>query len=841
VNPHRSRVAAVFGEQQGSGYLLGPRLVLTAGHVVRAYGFAEVIVFGGVGKVHCKVAWRRKDADCDAALLAASADIVPADVSAGFAPLPWGELIRLDTQENCQAIGFPLVQRDERGNLDSEQLTGRVKPGSAILVGRYVLEGSGPPPQMPGTISPWAGMSGAGLFCQGALIGVVATAPTHWSHGRVEAVPVRVIADDPTFQRALARHGGTEVTVTALDELSDPERADRDFEVGYRRYVANRFGKIETLGHASDLGRIVWPLDTAFLALELAATTPHNGGPATDGAPGKRIHAALEGRTRILLQGAAGCGKTTLMHWLAVRVAQGDLPRELDALQGRVPFVIPLRTLTSSQGVPRLEHLLEELDYPAVGSQPHQWLTRLLEQGRGLLLVDGIDEVHHDLRPRVRSWLEGLIDLYPTTAVVVTSRPSAVPYDWLAGYGFSAFSVLPMSPADVGTFIDRWFTALQESDDLRADWLSSHSSTTELRSALSTHPSLMEMAASPRLCALICALWLLQERFDAQPPLPLDALQLHYATFDMMARRTAVQLRLYGRDRPRGLRGTEGVDLDLELQIHVLQALAMWMLFNGAADLTRDRVMRIIEQDCQAQLLELAARQGLPDDLSFVAERVLRHLLVRAGTLYMTAAGSIAFEHSTFRDYFAAKAIVDRGHFGFLVNHAHDPQYTDVVHMAVGHCRPYDAGPLILNLAERGDREPQHRTWLHLLTTSSLQYAEHVDPEIRAQVLRRTQALIPPSDDAAADVLAEAGTAVLDLLPGPDGLTAAEAQAVVLTACKIGGPAAAAVLDRFKTHPDPAVRKRVRWGHSRIAASSTLPQSLMAQTGLDPNRRNPSH
>ncbi|MEU9919481.1 NACHT domain-containing protein [Streptomyces sp. NPDC051001] len=820
MNPHRSRVVAVFGEQQGSGYLLGPRLVLTAGHVVRAYGFADVIVYGGVGKVHCKVAWRRKDADCDAALLAASADIVPLDVAAEFAPLSWGELIRLDTQENCQAIGFPLAQRDEQGNLDSEQLTGRVKPGSAILVGRYVLESSGPPPQIPASTSPWAGMSGAGLFCQGALIGVVATAPTHWSHGRVEAVPVRVIADDLTFQRALARHGGTEVTVTAVDELSDPERADRDFEVGYRRYVANRFGKIETLGHAPDRGRIIWPLDTAFLALELAATTHHHGRPATDGAPGKRIHAALEGHTRILLQGAAGCGKTTLMQWLAVRSSQGDLPRELDALQGRVPFVIPLRTLTSSQHAPRLEHLLEELDYPAAGSQPHQWLPRLLEQGRGLLLVDGIDEVHHDLRPRVRSWLEGLIDLYPTTAVVVTSRPSAVPYDWLAGYGFSAFSVLPMSPADVDTFIDRWFTAWQENDHWSA-WRPSHSAAIALRSALGAHRSLMEMAASPRLCALICALWLLQQHFDAQPPLPLDPLQLHRATFDMTARRTAIELRLRSRDVQRGLRNTEGVELDLKLQLDVLQALAIWMLFNGAAELTKDRVVQIIKQDCQAQLIELAARQGSPGNLSLLAEQVLRHLLVRAGTLYMTTAGSIAFEHSTFRDYFAAKAIVDRGHFGFLVNHAHDPQYTDVVHMAVGHCRT-DADQLLLGLAERGDREPEHRTWLHLLTTASLQYAEQVDPAIRAQVLRRTKALIPPPDDAAADVLAEAGSAVLDLLPGPDGLTATEAQAVVLTACKIGGPTAAAVLERFETHPDPAVRKRVRWGHSRITSSSTL-------------------
>jgi hypothetical protein len=467
VNPHRSRVAAVNGAEQGSGYLLDPRLVLTAAHVVEEGDTTEVVVLGGVGEVPCDVVWRRKDDACDAALLVARVDIVPDDVSAHFAPLRWGELLRLDAQEDCQAIGFPLVQRDERGNVNSEQLSGRVKPGSSMLSGRYVLESSGTPPQPTAGQSPWSGLSGAGLFCRGALIGVVVTAPTGWHNGRVEAVPVRVIADDPGFREALGRYSSTDVAVEALDELSDREREDNEFEVRYRRYVAHRHGQVETLGHSSALGRIVWPLDTAFLALELAETAsrPGSSRSAEEVATGKRVQAALHGRRRILLQGAAGSGKTTLMHWLAVRAAQGDLPSELDELQGRVPFVVPLRALAGLQGMPAVDRLLSDLEYPAADIQPAGWLARLLDQGRGLLLVDGIDEVQHDQRPRVRSWLEGLLSLYPNTAVVATSRLSAVPDDWFAGYDFTVFSVLPMSPADVGTFVDRWFASLQESRD----------------------------------------------------------------------------------------------------------------------------------------------------------------------------------------------------------------------------------------------------------------------------------------------------------------------------------------------------------------------------------------
>jgi hypothetical protein len=228
------------------------------------------------------------------------------------------------------------------------------------------------------------------------------------------------------------------------------------------------------------------------------------------------------------------------------------------------------------------------------------------------------------------------------------------------------------------------------------------------------------------------------------------------------------------------------------------------MTMNGTTEITVSRARRIVEE-------ALGSLRGYTAE---DAEPALRHLLIRSGVLRETA-GSVTFEHSTFRDFFAAHAIVDKGHFGFLVNHAHDPQYEDVVRMAVGHSR-LDADQLLLALVERGDRETEHRTRIHLLATASLAYAERVAPDIHKEVLRRAEALIPPRDDASADLLAEAGTVVLDLLPDPDALSVEEARAMALTACKVGGPAAAALLERFQGHADPAVRERARWGLDRI-------------------------
>jgi predicted NACHT family NTPase len=60
-----------------------------------------------------------------------------------------------------------------------------------------------------------------------------------------------------------------------------------------------------------------------------------------------------------------------------------------------------------------------------VGTMPPGWVHRQLAEGRGLLLVDGVDELQTDRRPTVRTWLEDLLDTYPESLVVVTSRPPA--------------------------------------------------------------------------------------------------------------------------------------------------------------------------------------------------------------------------------------------------------------------------------------------------------------------------------------------------------------------------------------------------------------------------------
>src|SRR5437016_5314859 len=125
LHPRRENIAAVFGSSQGSGYLLTPWLVLTAAHLLGSEP-PSAIVPGRTTPVACRVVWWRHDADIDAALLVAEDDLTPpSDREPG-----WIRIEDLAPRLHACAIGYPRAQNWPQGPLDSEQLTGTLKPGS---------------------------------------------------------------------------------------------------------------------------------------------------------------------------------------------------------------------------------------------------------------------------------------------------------------------------------------------------------------------------------------------------------------------------------------------------------------------------------------------------------------------------------------------------------------------------------------------------------------------------------------------------------------------------------------------------------------------------------------
>ncbi|MEE4546966.1 hypothetical protein V2S66_34005, partial [Streptomyces sp. V4-01] len=280
AGPIRERLAVVrCGGRQGSGYLLTPWLVLTAAHLVEGAEDVRVTVPGPQGEVRCDRAglWPREQSGVDVALLASARELA-APESFAWAGNRWARLSSLGPVPDCVAVGFPYVQRDAAGRLDTEQLTGVYKPGSGMFTGRDVLALDGvPPAARPDGISPLAGMSGAAVFAGGVLLGVVTADPTGWQHGRVTVTPLHRLLDEPDFTAVLDAHDVRVPRLTSPPgQLTDE---DAEFEVRYAAYTAKRHDTLRIFGiDVSERGRATWPLDAAYYSLEAAPSTRRASG-----------------------------------------------------------------------------------------------------------------------------------------------------------------------------------------------------------------------------------------------------------------------------------------------------------------------------------------------------------------------------------------------------------------------------------------------------------------------------------------------------------------------------------------------------------------------------------
>lgn len=564
--------------------------------------------------------------------------------------------------------------------------------------------------------------------------------------------------------------------------------ADAAFEDRYLRYLVQRHGQLSVVGlDLSSPDRACWPLDAAYLSLEMAHHRLQAGATADfrwlgepDGGADLRVERAeqaLAGQQRVLVRGLAGSGKTTLLQWLAVSAGRGDLPADLARLDGCVPFVLPLRTLVRQGQLPAPPGYLAAVRCPLEAAQPSGWADRVLSAGRGLLLVDGLDEVPQAQRAGTREWLRDLLAAYPLASFVVTTRPSAVPEGWLADSGFTELSVRPMGRRDVGVFVTRWHSAAAAgaaTDQERAHLAELQEA---LQDTVRAQRDLAQLTTTPLLCALVCAL-----HRDRRGHLPQGRMELYEAALSML---------LVRRDVERDIEAPEGIVLTEHQSIQLLQRLAYWLIRNGQTEMDHDTALALIGDALPA--MRHVADQG-------DAAAVLGHLVGRSGLLRTPTEETIDFVHRTFQDYLGAKAAIEARDLGLLVRHAQDDQWEDVLRMAVAHARPDERATLLRRLIARGDRTPKHRTRLHLLATACLESATELDPAIRHEVQQRAAAFLPPRSYDEARNLASVGPVILGLLPGPEGLDEDEAAAVIDTAALVGGDAALTIIKKFRTN-----------------------------------------
>ncbi|HZH77038.1 MAG TPA: leucine-rich repeat domain-containing protein, partial [Archangium sp.] len=497
---------------------------------------------------------------------------------------------------------------------------------------------------------------------------------------------------------------------------------------------------------------------------------------------------------RLLVRGQAGSGKSTLFRWAAMTAAletKSPIDERLvladasEKRQGtwrtRVPFLLRLRSCTDGR-LPALEGLTLHTA-PELGKAPEGWVRAVLNDGRALLLIDGVDEVPRHLRHTVEEEVGRFVNTYPRCSYLLSTRPTAVPPGWLKHLGFRDAEVTPLSVLDRERLIDHWHRAVtlklekvgDSAEDLPA-------LAQELKATLRRGPTIARLTTTPLLTAVICALH--RER-NQRLPETLD--ELCEALCQMLLHRRELEsLDLSG--FPEVYRKLSYPD-----KKNILRALAYDMVLNGRSELDKDRAQQEVGQ--MVELLGKSRSDG---------PAILEGLIERSGMLREPGPEKVDFIHNTFKEYLAAEVFTERGHDGLLARNILDPDWKPVLVFAVMRgSESFNASLIQQVLSEprngvESSAKPaggaRERQLMAVLLEAS---ARRLRKEEREHVAKLRERLFPPTTMAEAEILASAGDDIVPFLRYRKKLTVRMAAACVRTLRLIGSAAAQEALKGY--------------------------------------------
>ncbi|GLY24860.1 NACHT domain-containing protein [Micromonospora sp. NBRC 101691] len=599
-----------------------------------------------------------------------------------------------------------------------------------------------------------------------------------------------------------------------LARLPAPPSADAgddgSFEQRYLQFVSTHHDQLELFGVDVHNFTPETTLSIAYLSLSVTGSgggrrRAHEArlysrgafGRLTDGASDKnlvgdeqlglRVEGALGQHRRVLLRGEAGSGKSTLLRWLAINAARHDFGNELQEWNTRVPFLVKLRSY-ADRPLPAVGPQLGDDMAQFATEAPPGWVERIFDEGRALLLIDGVDELVSGQRAAVRDWLRRILHRYPGVVVVVTSRPTAASARWLANDDFTALMLEQMTPADITVFVRRWHQAISGARHLPCQAAELPRYERRLLTRLDANRHLRGLATNPLMCAMLCAL-----NLDRGDDLPHDRISLYQAALDMLLER---------RDTARNVPAYRRVGLGAQHARVLLQDLAWRLAISNRSELdtgqARDHVAR--------KLRTMPKVTAEPAD-------VFEHLLDRSGVLKDVTEDRISFVHRTFQEYLAAKEIAEENYIDPLLELAGRDIWRETVIMTAGLANSEYRQRLIHGLLDRADSASgRKQRWLRLLAAACVETAPGLSPAIQDRIDGSLSALVPPRSGVEARSLALAGERVLEFFPEDlTGLTPGVAAAVVSTAAFVGGPRALATLARYGVDPRrPVVDALVR-------------------------------
>lgn len=464
--------------------------------------------------------------------------------------------------------------------------------------------------------------------------------------------------------------------------ISEAQRIS--FIARYRTAAANYHGYARFIGFPNQAARMNASVSDLFVPLRMKGKSGNAKAASLTTADIAQLllGAEADGSARIVVLGDPGSGKTTISRFL-VMLAAGAIAMPGVKVNGEpLPLRVAFRDFVEKQ---RETPNLSLLDYLEIQARtelslalPKNFLSKAMENGHAILLLDGLDEVGApEHRAAMRDLVAGFSASHRKLPMLVTSRIAGYDDAPLRGRSILEVEKRPLVPFetirlekfdddDLRTFVARWYAIQEPTDPIARD-----RGIGDLLAALNADARVRELARTPILATLIAMI----HRVEAN--LPGERAKLYELCVRMLIETWPAQAK-----RP-------FAQIDAGLQRAYLESLAFDMQIGRQED---NEAVMVTRGDLIARLLPILQKRDFASEPSEkvegVIERWIDHLEKHSGILVEQSTGVCAFFHLSIMEYLAARGLErERGRDGALasiVGHFKDAAWREVCLLAVG-------------------------------------------------------------------------------------------------------------------------------------------------------------
>ncbi|MBD2022394.1 NACHT domain-containing protein [Leptolyngbya sp. FACHB-36] len=349
----------------------------------------------------------------------------------------------------------------------------------------------------------------------------------------------------------------------------------------------------------------------------------------------------------LMVLGGPGAGKSTFLRKMgleALKGVAGGYEHEC------IPVLIELKNFTSNKInlEKAIAHEFRVCNLPS----PDEITTKLLEQGKLLILLDGLDEVPTKNLDEAICQIQNFVDQYDQNRFVASCRIAAYHHN------FRRFSDVAMAEFDMSQmqqFIHNWFYSVADraAGTAQKCW--------ELLQK-PEHVAAKELAQTPLLLTLLCLV------YDRSQNFPNNRSGLYCKALRVLLEEWAAEKRIMREEIYRGL--------NTELEEILLSEIAY-------AGFESDRLF-FSQREVVGQIKAfLTSNLNAPKHLD--GEGILNAIAIQQGILVERAEDVFSFSHLTLQEYLTAQYIDDHNQISMLVaRHLTDERWQEVFLLVAG-------------------------------------------------------------------------------------------------------------------------------------------------------------